>query len=125
MVTYKANTRIITEHNGNKNLINSTSPLLKQLSFAKLYSSLSQLSIESKIGLRIIAQAHRRYLAVQRHPHRVEHPRWYPVLLDILALQQYRRPARRNVGKQLPLHLAVKLGVGRQRRIAASPSMSP
>ena len=40
------------------------------------------------------------------------------MLLDILALQQYRRPARRNRGKQLPLHLAVQLGVGRQRRIA-------
>ena len=68
-----------------------------------------------------LRRPHRRHLAVQRHPHRVEHPRRYPVLLDVLALQQYRRPFCRNVGKQPPLYLTVKLGVGRQRRIAASP----
>ena len=54
-----------------------------------------------------LRRPHRRHLALQRHPHRVEQPRWYPVLLDILALQQYRRPARRNRGKQLTLHSAI------------------
>ena len=50
---------------------------------------------------------HRHHLAFQRHPHRIEQPRRYPVLPDILAHQQYRRPARRNVGKQLPLYSAI------------------
>ena len=59
-----------------------------------------------------LRRPHRRHLAVQRLPHPVEQPRRYPVLLDVLALQQYRRPARRNRGKQLTLHLTVKLGVG-------------
>ena len=33
---------------------------------------------------------HRRHLALQRHPHPVEHPRRYPVLLDVVALQRCR-----------------------------------
>ena len=65
-----------------------------------------------------LRRPHRRHLAVQRHPHRVEHPRRYPVPLQVHTLQRVRRPLRRNVGKQLPLHLAVQLAVGRQRSIA-------
>ena len=61
---------------------------------------------------------HRCHLALQRHPHPVEHPRRYPVLLDVVALQRCRRPARHNVGEELPLHPAVQLGGGRQRSIA-------
>ena len=34
------------------------------------------------------------------------------MLPDILTLQRYRRPARRNVDKQLPLYLTVKPSVG-------------
>ena len=38
-------------------------------------------------------------------------------LSDVVALQRCRRPARHNVGKQLPLHLAVQLAVSRQRSV--------
>ena len=72
-----------------------------------------------------LRRPHRRHLAVQRHPQRVEHPRRYPVFLDILALQQYRRPARRNVGKQLPLYVAVQFAVGRQPSIALRTVPAP
>ena len=99
-------------------------PLLVNLLTPTLFLSLSNPPLRSSnsalqtIHTPLLRRPHRRHLAVQRHPHR------YPVPLDVLALQQYRQPFCRNVGKQLSLHLTVKLGVGRQRRIAASPSMS-
>ena len=62
---------------------------------------------------------HRRHLAVQRHPHGVEHPRRYPESLQVRALQRRSRPARRHLGEQLPLHAAIKLGIGRQGGIAS------
>ena len=66
---------------------------------------------------------HRRHLAIQRHPHPVEQPRRYPVLLDVVALQRCRRPARHNIGEELPLYPAVQLGVGRQPSIALRRSL--
>ena len=61
----------------------------------------------------------RRYLPFQRHPHTVEHPRRYPVPLQVRALQRYRRPTRRHLAKQPPLHATVKPTVGRERCIAS------
>ena len=61
-----------------------------------------------------LRRPHRRHLAVQRHPHRVEQPRRYPVPLQVVALQRRRRTSRRNVSKQFSLHSPVKLGVGGQ-----------
>ena len=65
-----------------------------------------------------LRRPHRRHLAVQRHPHRVEQPRRYPVLTDVVALQRRCRSARRDFSKQLALHLAVQLSVGCQRGIS-------
>ena len=57
------------------------------------------------IQLQKLRLPHRRHLALQRHPHRVEHPSRYPVFIDVLALLRHRRPARRHDGEQLMLHL--------------------
>ena len=65
-----------------------------------------------------LRRPHRRHLAVQRHPHRVEQPRRYPVLTDVVALQRRCRPFRRDFSKQLALHLAVQLSIGCQRGIS-------
>ena len=56
---------------------------------------------------------HRRHLAVQRHPHRIEQPRRYPVPLQVSAFQRRCRTSRRNISKQLTLHLAIQTGVRR------------
>ena len=55
-----------------------------------------------------LRRPHRRHLALQRHPHGIEHPGRYPVPLQVRVLQRCLRPACRNLGKQLPLHLTVK-----------------
>ena len=65
-----------------------------------------------------LRRPHRRHLAFQRHPHRVEQPRRYPVLTDVVALQRRCRPFRRDFSKQLALHLAVQLSIGCQRGIS-------
>ena len=70
------------------------------------------------IQLQKLRLPHRRHLALQRHPHRVEHPRRYPVFLDVLALLRHRRPARRHDGEQLMLHLPIQRRIRRQRGIA-------
>ena len=54
------------------------------------------------------------HLAFQQHPRPVEHPRRYPVPLQVHTLQRGGRPAGGNLGKQIPLHPAVQLGVGVQ-----------
>ena len=56
---------------------------------------------------------HRRHFAVQRHPHRIEQPRRYPVPLQVSAFQRRCRTSRRNMSKQLTLHLAIQTGVRR------------
>ena len=65
-----------------------------------------------------LRRLHRRHLAFQRHPHGIEHPGRYPVLLQVSTLQRCSRPARRSVGKALTLYLAVQFAVGRQPSIA-------
>ena len=69
-----------------------------------------------------LRRPHRRHLAFQRHPHPIEHPRRYPVLTHVLALQRRCRSARRYIGKQLALHLAVQRSVGCQRGISRRTS---
>ena len=43
----------------------------------------------------------RRHLALQGHPYPVEHPRRYPVPLQVSALQRDCPPSSRNIGEQL------------------------
>ena len=63
----------------------------------------------------------RRHLPFQRHPHPVEHPRRYPIAIDVLALERRCRPPRCHLGEQLALHPAVQLGAGRQGRVPGRP----
>ena len=106
--------------------ITKPSSLLVNLIKAAMLSSPGNLLLRpcnsplQAIEPQLLLLLHRRHLPFQRHPHTVEHPSRYPVPLQVLALQRHRRPARRHLGKQLPLHLTEKLSVGIQGRVAIS-----
>ena len=63
------------------------------------------------IMLQPLRLPHRRHLAVQRHPHRIEQPRRYSVPLQVSALQRRSWATGRNFGRQFPPHPAIQLTV--------------
>ena len=77
------------------------------------------------VDLQLLLLLDRRHLSLQRHPHTVEHPRRYPVPLQVCALQRRRRPACRHLSKQLALHPAAELSISTQRRVAQRPIHVP
>ena len=105
--------------------VGQPTPLLMNLIPSAAFSGIENLPLSPGNPPLQVVQPHllllsdRRHLPLQRNPHAVEHPRRYPVSLQVGGLQRRRGTSRRNVSKQLPLHPAIQLTVCCQHSIAS------